>query len=171
MNPLNDSALVEQAANGDQAAFGELYVRYRGTVHAIALAHLPPHEAGDLVQDVFMRALAKLRKLRKPGSFRSWLLTIARNRAIDLHRQRKHADEDSEAVGKESPPRAEAREALRRIRELPMAYRETLVMRLVEGMSGPEIAERTGLAPESVRVNLHRGMKLLREKLGVEAER
>ena len=48
------------------------------------------------------------------------------------------------------------------------AYRETLVMRLVEGMTGPEIAERTGLKHESVRVNLHRGMKMLRQKLCIE---
>ena len=50
------------------------------------------------------------------------------------------------------------------IQGLPEAYRETLVMRLCEGMSGPEIAEVTGLEPGSVRINLHRGMKLLREK-------
>jgi len=49
---------------------------------------------------------------------------------------------------------------------LPEAYRDTLLMRLVEGMSGAEIAERSGLTPASVRVNLHRGMKLLREHLG-----
>ena len=52
------------------------------------------------------------------------------------------------------------------VRGLPEAYRETLVLRLVEGMTGPEIAARTGMTPASVRVNLHRGMKLLREKLG-----
>jgi RNA polymerase sigma-70 factor (ECF subfamily) len=43
-------------------------------------------------------------------------------------------------------------------------------MRLVEGMTGPEIAEHTGLAQGSVRVNLHRGMKLLREQLGLEVK-
>jgi RNA polymerase sigma-70 factor (ECF subfamily) len=58
---------------------------------------------------------------------------------------------------------------LEAIRQLPEAYRETLVLRLVEGMTGTEIAERTGLRAESVRVNLHRGMKMLREKLGMEA--
>jgi len=63
------------------------------------------------------------------------------------------------------PPAAEAAEVLRAIRELPDAYRETLILRLVEGMSGPEIAAKTGLAAGSVRVNLHRGMKLLRERL------
>ena len=51
------------------------------------------------------------------------------------------------------------------VRTLPDAYRETLVLRLVEGMTGPEIAKRTGLTPASVRVNLHRGMKQLRERL------
>ena len=51
------------------------------------------------------------------------------------------------------------------IRRLPEAYRETLVLRLVEGMTGPEIAERTGMQPGSVRVNLHRGMQMLREAL------
>jgi hypothetical protein len=55
------------------------------------------------------------------------------------------------------------------VRSLPDAYRETLILRLVEGMTGPEIAARTGLTPGSVRVNLHRGMQQLREKLSQAA--
>jgi len=51
------------------------------------------------------------------------------------------------------------------VRKLPDAYRETLVLRLVEGFTGPEIAERTGLTHGSVRVNLTRGMALLRPLL------
>ena len=51
------------------------------------------------------------------------------------------------------------------IQRLPECYRETLILRLVEGMTGPEIAERTGLTADSVRVNLCRGMKLLRARL------
>ena len=72
---------------------------------------------------------------------------------------------------REAPAPAAAAEAVRvldAIRALPDAYAETLLMRLVEGMSGPEISERTGLTPGSVRVNLHRGMKLLRERLNLE---
>jgi RNA polymerase sigma-70 factor, ECF subfamily len=60
---------------------------------------------------------------------------------------------------------------LQMIRKLPEAYRETLILRFVEGMTGPEIAESTGMKPGSVRVNLHRGMKLLREQLTTEALR
>ena len=51
------------------------------------------------------------------------------------------------------------------IAALPEAYRETLMLRFVAGLSGPEIAERTGLTHGSVRVNLHRGVALLRERM------
>jgi RNA polymerase sigma-70 factor (ECF subfamily) len=64
-----------------------------------------------------------------------------------------------------SGEQTEARAVLDVIRTLPPAYRETLVLRLVEGMTGPEISARTGLTPASVRVNLHRGMRQLRERL------
>ena len=63
-----------------------------------------------------------------------------------------------------------ARDLLEAVRALPEAYRTTLVLRLVEGLTGPEIAERTGLTHGSVRVNLHRGMKLLRERFDPEDE-
>jgi RNA polymerase sigma-70 factor (ECF subfamily) len=151
--------------SGDRAAFAVLYERYRGAVHAVLLARAPAREAGDLVQDVFLAALRRIGSLRDPGAFGGWLLMIARNRATDYHRRARPSDELPENLGKDSPPRAEAAEALAAIKALPEAYRETLLMRLVAGMTGPEIAERTGLEPGSVRVNLHRGMKMLREKL------
>ena len=54
---------------------------------------------------------------------------------------------------------------LEAVLSLSQAYRETLILRLVEGMTGPEIAARTGMTHGSVRVNLHRGMEQLRAKL------
>jgi RNA polymerase sigma-70 factor (ECF subfamily) len=76
-------------------------------------------------------------------------------------------DSPSEAREKRrsSAPGDDGAAILAAVRELPEAYRETLILRLVEGLTGPEIAERTGLTPGSVRVNLHRGMQMLREKL------
>jgi RNA polymerase sigma-70 factor, ECF subfamily len=91
---------------------------------------------------------------------------IARNRAVDFHRQSRNTVELTEDLGSTNTPGAKASEMLEIVRSLPDAYRETLVLRLVEGMTGPEIATRVGLTPASVRVNLHRGMKLLRSKLG-----
>ncbi len=54
---------------------------------------------------------------------------------------------------------------LEAVMSLSETYRETLILRLVEGMTGPEIAARTGMTHGSVRVNLHRGMEQLRAKL------
>jgi RNA polymerase sigma-70 factor (ECF subfamily) len=157
--------LVQRAAAGDRAAFGELYSRYARVVHAILLARVRSHEAEDLVQDVFLIAMARLSQLRDSNSFSSWICTIARNRAYDHHRSQPKVDEirEDHLRGRPAPP--EALDALASIRSLPEAYRETLLLRLVEGMTGPEIALRTGLTPESVRVNLCRGMKMLREKI------
>jgi RNA polymerase sigma-70 factor (ECF subfamily) len=133
------------------------------------LARLPADEAADLVQDVFVQALERLSTLREPRAFAGWLATIARNRATDLLRVRPETEplEDDRAAAAASPEaRADAERALAAIQRLPEAYRETLVLRLVEGLTGPEIAHLTGLTPDSVRVNLHRGFKLLREHLG-----
>jgi len=91
---------------------------------------------------------------------------IARNRAMDFHRRSKATVEVTDDLRSTDTSTTKANEILELIRDLPEAYRETLVLRLVEGMTGPEIAERTGLTTASVRVNLHRGMKQLREKLG-----
>ncbi|MDQ6653608.1 MAG: sigma-70 family RNA polymerase sigma factor, partial [Acidobacteriota bacterium] len=91
---------------------------------------------------------------------------IARNRAMDFHRRSRETVEVTEKLWSGDSSGSKAAEILEIIRSLPDAYRETLVLRLVEGMTGPEIAMRTGLTSASVRVNLHRGMKLLRAKLG-----
>jgi RNA polymerase sigma-70 factor (ECF subfamily) len=158
-------ALVVAAARGDRDAFSRLYSGYVRMVHAILLGRVPRHDVDDLVQDVFLTVFTRLRTLREPAAFGGWLATIARNRATDYLRQtRDQVDLPAEMPGGDPIP-AETFAVLDVIRRLPDAYRDTLLMRLVEGMSGAEISERTGLTPGSVRVNLHRGMALLREKL------
>jgi RNA polymerase sigma-70 factor, ECF subfamily len=159
--------LVVAVQRGNRDAFATLYQRFHRIVHAIALAHLRLHDSADVVQDVFAEVWLKVVTLREPGAFPGWIVTLARRRAIDA--VRKHGPVTSELgddIAIAPPPHAEALAALAAIRALPETYRETLIMRLVEGLTGPEIAERTGMTPDSVRVHLHRGMKLLRETLG-----
>jgi RNA polymerase sigma-70 factor (ECF subfamily) len=163
-----EAALVEAVRAGDRESFARLYEIYSPLVHGVLLARVPYDEVGDLVQDVFLVAFRKLGTLRDASRFGPWVAMIARNRATDFHRRTRETEELHEGLSRGAGREAEAREALEVIRNLPEAYRETLVLRLVEGMTGPEIAERTGLQPASVRVNLHRGMKLLRERLGTK---
>ena len=162
------SGLLDAVRQGDQDGFSELYKQYSPMVHGILLARVPYREVDDLVQDVFLTAYRQLDNLRDDNAFGGWLATIARNRANDYHRRSVDTEELTEDHHGQSDSDANAMEILMIIQTLPEAYRETLVLRLVEGMTGPEIAERTGLTPDSVRVNLHRGTKMLREKLGLE---
>jgi RNA polymerase sigma-70 factor (ECF subfamily) len=159
--------LVAAARGGDRAAFGELYLRYVRMVHGILLARVPRIDVDDLVQDVFLHAMRQLSALRDPAAFGGWLAAIARHRGSDHLRQTRPTEPlgDTPGPAPDGTASLEAEAVLRTLRTLPEAYRETLVLRLVEGMTGPEIAAATGLTPASVRVNLHRGMKQLRERL------
>lgn len=159
-------ALVAAVLDGDRDSFARLYQLYAPLVHGILLARVPRAEVDDLVQDIFLHAYKKLHTLRDSASFGPWIAMIARNRAVDFHRRSKETVEINDELRGSEAHDSRAAEILELIRSLPEAYRETLVLRLVEGMTGPEIAVRTGLTAASVRVNLHRGMKLLREQLG-----
>jgi len=163
----SDAELVLAAQRGEVAAFEELYARYAPVVRSILLGRLAAADADDVLQEVFMTALVKLESLREPAAFAGWVARIARNRAEDFRRGASETvqldcDYAARATQQES---AEAARALAAIRSLPEAYRQTLLLRFVEGMSGPEIAARTGLTHGSVRVNLHRGVQLLRSAL------
>lgn len=162
---IQEATLVRAAQSGDRVAFGSLYENYGRLIHGILLAHVSYHEAEDLMQDVFVKALERLQTLREPAAFSGWLIAIARRTATDYLRGRRLPYEAGPSLPGGPVPDGEAFAVLAVIQRLPESYRETLVLRLVEGMTGPEIAARTGLAPDSVRVNLCRGMKLLRDQL------
>jgi RNA polymerase sigma-70 factor (ECF subfamily) len=160
------ATVVVAARRGDRDAFADLYRRFHRAVHGVVLARVSYGDAADLTQETFAIALERLPQLAEAAAFPGWLLSIARNRSIDHVRGKKPADELVE-IPVAAPRSAEVAQVLRALRALPDAYQETLILRLVEGLTGPEIAEQTGLSAGSVRVNLHRGMKLLRERLGI----
>lgn len=160
------ATVVVAARRGDRGAFAELYRRFHRAVHGVVLARVRYADAADVVQDVFAVVLERLPQLAEPAAFPGWIMSIARNRAIDHVRGTRPTDELAE-LPVEASRAAEVAEVLSALRALPEAYQETMILRLVEGMTGPEIADQTGLSPGSVRVNLHRGMKLLRERLGI----
>lgn len=166
--------LVPAAQRGDRAARDALYAAFARTVHAIALAHVGSAHADDVTQEVFCSVFASLATLREPAAFPGFVCAAARNAARDALRARARAPglvpADDVAARSPSPVAAAeqqelAERVLATIAALPEAYRETLVLRLVGGLSGREIAERTGLTHGSVRVNLTRGMAMLRPML------
>lgn len=169
--PLDLPQVVARARAGDRTAFDAFHSHFARFVHAVLLAHAPPSEVEDLHQEVFVAAWRHLDSLQESERAGAWLAAIARHAAQRRRATLVHHRELPEQLADPKSHKGgglDGEQLLTLLRALPEAYRETLALRLVEGFTGPEIAEATGLTHGSVRVNLHRGMQLLREKLREE---
>jgi RNA polymerase sigma-70 factor (ECF subfamily) len=164
------AAIVEAARAGDNQALSELYRRFSPVVHGILLSYVSAAEADDLTHEVFETVITHLSDLKNSEAFPGWIVAIARRRALNVVRRPivEVAVDTQWADQRQSPENvAAAEQALIALCGLPPAYKETLMLRLIEGLTGPEIAERTGMTEGSVRVNLHRGMSHLRAALHI----
>ena len=135
-----------------------------------------PDDAADLAQEVLLRVRKGLRTY-KPGSFDGWLWRITRNAFLDQVRYRKRRPqaplpEDDRGVGPAAPPPDEVLASVRlsedvqaALLELPYEFREAVVMADVVGLSYEEISEAADVPVGTVRSRIHRGRKMMKEKL------
>jgi RNA polymerase sigma-70 factor (ECF subfamily) len=165
-----DELLVERTLAGDLGAFETLVQRYQGLVRRLVARVVGEDEAEDVTQDSLLRAFHRLSQFRGAASFRSWLLRIAHNTAVNaVSRRRPEPVEEAEveaahaerpASGSSPADRLESRERRERLesklRTLRPAHRIVLVLRDLEGLSYEEIAEITGTPLGSVKGRLHR---------------
>ena len=164
------SELVRAARTGERDAMQGLYQRFAAAVHGCLLSYVVPQDADDLVQDVFTTVFHRLQTLREDAAFPGWIMTITRNLALAHLRAPRPGGVDALTIHSDraAPDTvSEAGAVLNALARLPDKYREVLILRLVEGMSGPEIAECTGLTHGTVRVYLHEGMQRLRGVLSI----
>lgn len=177
----NDVALVRRAREGDRSAFEELVRRTSRLIYArLYLDTSDPHLAEDLLQETLLRAYRSLRTLWDPAGFRPWLLAIAQNVLTDSarHNARQKRAEPARSdtplslvPGPENAPdaniqREETRQkVLSVLRSLPEEYRLPLTLRYVGGADYETISIQLGLTNGSLRGLLHRGLKMLRERL------
>jgi RNA polymerase sigma-70 factor (ECF subfamily) len=163
--------LASRAAAGDIAAFEELVKRHREVVHRVARRVVGASEAEDVTQDSFLRAFHRLRSYRHDAPFRSWLLRITHNSALDHLARRAPEPVDPAGIEMEQAadsPRApaerlEIRERIerleRKLQALTVTHRTVLVLRDVEGLSYEEIARMTDWPLGSVKGRLHRARR------------
>ena len=177
-SPAHDRRLVERTLDGRFEAFEELVERYRSDVYRVAARIVGRDEADDVTQDAFLRAFHKLDTFRG-DSFRSWVLRIAHNRALNVLARRRPdpvdpVEEPQQLEGEERPRQDPARsleESERRTRlagkieQLRLSHRSVLVLRDLEGYSYEEIAEVTDSPLGSVKGRLHRAREELIELL------
>ena len=175
----NDSALVGRARDGDLRAFEDLVERHRDVVFRVAARIVGPEEAADVSQDAFLRAFHRLSSFKGTAPFRSWLLQITHNAAINTA-SRKRAQPvdaeqqtagdtdatDSERRPAESLERREREQRLQtKLGALRPSYRSLVVLRDLEGFSYEEIAELLEMPIGSVKGRLHRARGELIELL------
>lgn len=138
------------------------------------MAFTSPDRIDDVMQETLLAAWHGLPQLRDVEAVVPWMFGIARNQGRKAYRTTSREPvslREPEVVVEERGKASEGLPTevlLRHLQGLPEAYRTSLALRLIEGCTGEEIAQAVGLTAASVRVNLHRGMKLLRESLGQE---
>lgn len=175
--PSDESYLVRAAQSGDREALGRLIDRHQGVVYRFLLGILSEEDrAADVTQETFVRALGSLDGFRGDASFRTWLLSIARNEAWGALRRagrRREAplDESPSLVDPDPDPETRALDSTevdrvrRTLATLPEKQRMTVSLRLFDGLSYREIADLTDSTEGSARVNYHHGIRRLRERL------
>jgi|SRR5713226_8174300 len=173
----NDLALVRTARAGDRGAFEELVRRTSRLVYArLYLETGDTHRTEDLLQETYLSAFRSLHRLTDPAGFRPWLLTIALNTCRDAARHdsrlKRTAPPPSESPVALAPPpedevqREEERQrVLAVLRSLPDEYRLPLTLRYIGGADYETIGTQLGLTNGSLRGLLHRGLKMLRERM------
>lgn len=176
MPPLRtrtDPELMEAVARGDTASLDTLFTRHHGRLFSFLFRWTgDEHTAEDLVQETFLRLLRHPERYRHHGAFLAWLFRVARNLAIDgYRRQHDEASMERETAIADDRPLAldrlttEEREQQLEgaLAALPLAHREVLLLRGVEGLGAREIGEVLNCTEGAVRVRLHRATAALRQ--------
>lgn len=187
---LDDARLVSAVLAGESAAYDRLVRRYQRRALAVAYRLLGDvHDAADVAQDAFVRALGHLQSLEDHRRFGPWLMRIVTNLSLNFRRSRgtqarravvfdeltERPEELRSASGQastvqvspsESSLANELHEAVgRAVADLPDKQRLALVLFSIEGMPQKEVAEILECSVELVKWNVFQARKTLRKKL------
>ncbi len=184
MGEAADADLLASARAGDNAALEKLLERHEAQVYRFGVKMCrDPEDAQDVLQDTLLAMARSVRDFRGASSISTWLYTIARSFCIKKRRRSKFAPEEersldtdvaSEAARLADPARGpddalagkQIEHALEQaISVLDPMYREVLLLRDVEGLSAPEVAEVLGISTQAVKSRLHRARLSVRERV------
>jgi RNA polymerase sigma-70 factor (ECF subfamily) len=176
--PPADEALVAAARGGDMRAFERLYRLHSGKVMGLCLRMTRRHDvAEDCVQQTFIRAWRSLAAFEGRSAFGTWLHRIAVNEVLTYarnHATRSESDDDAVADAEAYPAgdvkvhdAGEVMDVEHALSTLPAGARHVVVLQAVYGYSHEEVADMLGIAVGTCKAQLHRGRRLLRERMGL----
>ncbi|HKR01912.1 MAG TPA: sigma-70 family RNA polymerase sigma factor [Pyrinomonadaceae bacterium] len=174
-----DVEILRAVAGGDEQALAALYDRYRLILFGLILRilHSQP-EAEDVLQEVFLQVWRRASDFDETrGRPFTWLVTLARSRAIDRLRSTSARDRTAQEAARAVPDSISdaADDAVRSeqgaivrgaLDQLPEEQRRTLLLAYFEGLTQSEIAERLGAPLGTIKTRMRSGMIKLRELLG-----
>jgi RNA polymerase sigma-70 factor, ECF subfamily len=177
----SDDQLLARFARGDREGLEELFQRYRGLAYRVAHRLLGNEaDALDAVQEGFIKALTHLEGFQGRSTFKTWLLRVVSNAALDLGRQRGRREMQSlealagsdsqEPLTQHDPAQGLYRQDLRRVldralAQLPEAQRQTFVLHADAELSYREVAEVLGISIGTVMSRLYYARQKLRAHL------
>jgi RNA polymerase sigma-70 factor, ECF subfamily len=174
-----DASVLDEARRGDLVALDALVKRYHDRVYRFGLrACRDSFDADDAVQEAFAKLARRPDVARHPGAL-SWLMTVVKNACLRLlrpfARARRHLGEQTEVLDDVPADDASPEAALERwqlvravheaIAALEPLYREVIILRDLEGMSGEEVGRALGISLPAMKTRLHRARRLLQEQL------
>lgn len=181
MDELTDAEAIIRAGKGDNEAFSVLYQRYvRRIYNYIFYRTGSPHDAEDLTERVFFRALNHIHNYRNRGvPFSAWLYRIAHNLVANWHRDNKRRkevplDDYVYSIRQGDYPESSVVKGqdieglLRAIQKLPVERQTLLILKFVERLSNEEIARIMGRSEGAIKSLYHRTLLALRDDLGIE---
>jgi RNA polymerase sigma-70 factor (ECF subfamily) len=163
-----DELLVVRAQLGERDALAELVSRWRTPVWTYVRRMLDAERADDVSQEVWLAVVRGLPRLREPGRFKPWLVTIARRSVMDRLRVQ-YADEPAhqgeELAGDPADAVLDRAELTAALALLPPAEREILVLHYLEDLRVEDCAQICGIPVGTAKSRLNRARRLMRERL------
>lgn len=167
-----EQATIEACQRGEREAFDELVLRYQKGIYGLCYRYVSNHEdAGDLTQEVFVRAWRAIGRFRGQSSFSTWLYRIGVNACLNFRAKRRLETRELPEALPDSRPgvdrRLEADDRARRVRaaveRLPEKQRATLILKVYQDLTHKEVAEILGSTVGTVKANLFHALGNLRK--------
>lgn len=169
---MNEEELVVAAQGGDNEAFYKLVSLYSENLYNIAYCYLKDQqEALEAVQETTCRAYVKLKKLKQPQFFKTWITRIIINYCIDEQKRKKRVIAFvTEEPSEEDISKTDHIEIKAAISELEPKYKHVIILKYFQDMTTSDIAEVLERPEGTVKTWLHRALKLLKNSLNKDGD-